>query len=48
VGSMLQRLKDACHATESKLASARESMARNTQALVDSLERNRVLKEELS
>jgi hypothetical protein len=44
----LQRSEDACRATESELASAGELMARNDQALVDSLERNRVLEEELS
>jgi hypothetical protein len=38
----------ACCATESELASTRESMAWNAQALACSLERNRVLEEELS
>jgi hypothetical protein len=46
--STLQRLEDACRAAESKLASARESLARNAHALADSLERNRGLEEELS
>jgi hypothetical protein len=44
----LLRSEDACHATESELASTRESIAWNAQALADLLERNRVLKEELS
>jgi hypothetical protein len=44
---MLQRSKDACHAAESKLTSAKKLMAWNVQALADSLERNRVLEEEL-
>jgi hypothetical protein len=45
--SELQRLEDARRAAESELATAKKSMAWNAQALVGSLERSRVLEEEL-
>jgi hypothetical protein len=45
--SELQRLEDACRTAESELACAKGSLVRNAQALADSLERNRVLEEEL-
>jgi hypothetical protein len=48
LNSKLQKLEDACRAAKSELACSLVLLVRNVEVLVDSLERNGVLKEELS
>jgi hypothetical protein len=47
VKTELQRSEDARHSAESELTNTKELMARNAQVLADSMERSRILEEEL-